>query len=393
MFKVLYTGAFRFPDGDAAALRVYNVAKLIEGSGAKVTFAGWEGSTKREYEFDHHECFSQAEFRVGQKNKIYRLFGFLLRGHRTFRWLFNRPFDAVVLYNPPALFAASILVLSRFKGFKVLLDSTEWYESSHLPGGRFGLAALENWCRMKVIYPLFDNVICISHFLEVHFSSSANTLWLPPLLPDPGLPAPRELTSLETIRFAYAGDMGLKDDLTRFVLQMDDLERLSGRRIELHIAGVDSDVFHSIFAKITGKSLTAKNSVICYGRISREDVLDLYDRCHFSVFFRQQQRYALAGFATKSVESLSRGCPVVTNDVGDLGSILTSGVDAYIVQGDESLDTLGRSLASLTTETYAAMRLSAYNLYSRQFTVAANTGRFQVFYDGVGMNLDGGGSQ
>ena len=166
--KVLYTGAFRFPDKDAAAKRVFSIAKLFEAEGCEVDFAGWESRSDNigEYNYYGHKCYSMAEFREKKQNLTKRIFNFVFRGKNTLLWLINnRNYDVVVVYNPPAVFSAVILIISKIYKFRLVLDNTEWYESEHLPGGKYGLAAFENWCRMHFLYRLFTNVICISTFL------------------------------------------------------------------------------------------------------------------------------------------------------------------------------------------------------------------------------------
>ncbi|HGM5582912.1 TPA: glycosyltransferase [Pseudomonas putida] len=388
MPEVLYTGAFRFPDGDAAAVRVFTVGKLFEAFGAQVSFAGWEGHEPRTYQFEGHACFSQAEFRSAPQNIVARLLGFLLRGKNTFRWLLKRKYDGVVLYNPPALFALAMLVLARLRGFTLVLDSTEWYESAHLPGGRFGIAALENYVRMKWVYPRFSHVISISRFLDDHLASCANRLQLPPMMVADAASAQSAQPLSSVIRFFYAGDMGKKDSLSAFIGAMGLLERLSGRRIELHIAGLDKPAVIENLARDGVIAGFDESRVTCYGRVTRERVLELYRECHFSIFFRQAQRYALAGFPTKSVESLSLGCPVVTNRVGDIGEILSNGENAFLTD-ESSFERLGEALASLTPAGYEAMRISAGMLYASTFSVAANVQRFEGFYDKLGLNFSG----
>lgn len=388
MPEVLYTGAFRFPDGDAAAVRVYTVAKLFEACGATVSFAGWEGEAPRTYTFEGHTCHSQAEFRTAPKNIVARLLGFFLRGKNTLRWIMKRRYDGVVLYNPPALFALAMLLLSRVRGFKVVLDATEWYESDHLPGGRFGVAAWENYVRMRWVYPLFSNAICISNFLYEHFSSARNRIRLPPLMLTEADDSVQGTELSSTIRFFYAGDMGKKDSLSMFIGAMGSLEVLSGRRIELHIAGLDRNTFLSVLQREDVGADFDESRVTCHGRLPRQRVLELYRECHFSVFFRQPHRYALAGFPTKSVESLSLGCPVLTNQVGDIGLILSHGVDAFLV-AEGSFERLGHDLAVLTPERYQAMRQAARALYANAFSVVANVQRFEAFYDKLGLNFGG----
>ena len=378
MLKVLYTGAFRFPDQDAAAFRVYTVAKLFERGAAKVTFAGWEGASKRIYDFEGHKCYGQAEFRTDEKNLISRLFGFLFRGYKTLFWLVrNNNFDCVVIYNPPAFFALSILLLSKVRRFNVILDVTEWYESSHLPGGKYGVASFENFIRMRLVYPMFSNVIVISTYLLKHLRRAENKILVPPLISDEALLHAKD-SSLDVVKFLYAGDMGRKDNLSGFVSVLEQIELQSGKEIELHIVGCSEEVFLNALAEAGVSISICQGRVFFYGRVPRAKVFELYRQCHFSVFFRQRARYAIAGFPTKAVESLSHGCPVVTNKVGDIGDLLSNGENSFLID-EASAHDIGLALKELTPERYSMMRESAYALYKQRFTVSANVEHFKKF--------------
>jgi len=46
--KIIYTGAFKFPDGAAAAARVLGVGKALREIGYEVEFAGWEKEEREE---------------------------------------------------------------------------------------------------------------------------------------------------------------------------------------------------------------------------------------------------------------------------------------------------------------------------------------------------------
>lgn len=170
--KFLYTGAFRFPDQDAAAKRVLNVSKALP-TNIEVEFAGWEDNYKGDsvYNYQSYQCFSQGEL-LSKNNIFLRLLSFLFKGWKTFNWLRKRErYDGIILYNPPFIFALTMLMYCKFKKIKLILDSTEWYESEHLIGGRYGIASIENYLRMKCAYPLFTNVIVISAFLSNIFSA------------------------------------------------------------------------------------------------------------------------------------------------------------------------------------------------------------------------------
>ena len=332
MTCVLYTGAFRFPEGDAAAARVYAVGQLFKSIGCTVAFAGWERAHYKDgyYRYKDHDCYSQAEFRERELGIVSRLFGFFLRGFKTLKWLRqHRQYDVVVAYNPPALFSLGLLLSGRVLGFRVVLDCTEWYEGEHLPGGRFGLAAAENWTRMRLVYPLFRHVICISRLLEHHFSGR-NVVNIPPLMigtydlkPKPPIAA--------GVCFVYAGEAGKKDRLLPFIQALPEVQKLLQRPLLLRIAGLKWDTLCQLMQTQGMDPAAYQPFVECLGRIDRESVRNLYSISHFSIIFREDKRYARAGFPTKAVESWSYGCPIITNPVGDLGALARDMVDTIVV--------------------------------------------------------------
>jgi len=332
MNKVLYTGSFRFPEGDAAAARVYAVGQLFERIGCKVSFAGWEKSEHDAgyYSYKGHDCYSQEEFRERELGPVGRLLGFMFRGFKTLKWLrSHRDYEVVVAYNPPALFSVGLLLSGWMLGFRVVLDSTEWYEGEHLPGGRFGPAAAENWVRMRLVYPLFDHVICISCLLEQHYAGR-NVVNLPPLMIDTCDDIPKPPIDA-CVSFVYAGEAGKKDLLLPFIQALPEVRKQLQRPVLLRIAGLNWDALCQLMTTQGMEPETYRTLVECQGRISRDGVRNLYGISHFSILFREDKRYARAGFPTKAMESWSYGCPIITNSVGDLGALAVDLVDAVIV--------------------------------------------------------------
>jgi glycosyltransferase involved in cell wall biosynthesis len=387
MTQVLYTGAFRFPDGDAAALRVSTVGDLFERAGCTVSFAGWEACRPEGVHYVHadRDCYSQSEFREQPRSPLGRLSGFLLRGAKTLRWLArNWRFDVIVAYNPPALFALGLLLMARWRRARVVLDSTEWYESEHLPGGKYGLAALENWVRMHVVYPLFSHVICISRLLEQHFAGR-NVINIPPIS---GVtfdyePRPEFATG---VFFVYAGDAGKKDRLLPFIQALPSLQVALQRPVRLRIAGLEQEVLRALMLDSGMDDNAFWPHVECLGRLQRDGVLQLYRASHFSVLFREDKRYAKAGFPTKAVESWVSGCPIIANPVGDLGALASHMMDAILVDESELSTRLPAALKSIIESgQYPRMSTCSQETAARLFAPAALQPSFASFARRLGL--------
>jgi glycosyltransferase involved in cell wall biosynthesis len=387
MKKILYTGAFRFPDGDAAAARVFSVGQLFSRGGATVSFAGWEKSSHEggHYWYHGHDCYSQSEFREGTLGHIRRLCAFFLRGSKTLKWIWrNRGYDVVVAYNPPVLFSLGLLLCAKLMGVQVVLDSTEWYEGSHLPGGRFGPAAIENWLRMRVVYPLFRHVICISHFLERHFEGR-NVINVPPLTTEAAASTIKPPIS-KSVCFIYAGDAGKKDRLLPFIRVLPSLSHFLGRPVLLRIAGLEWNSLCSLFEDDDIDAEIFRPFVECHGRISRNRVFELYGKSHFSVIFREDKRYARAGFPTKAMESWSHGCPIITNKVGDLGELARDKEDSIIVEEGDLVARLGETLKDIIDGgLYSSMSIKSRTKALEMFTLNAHGQSFALFMERLGV--------
>ncbi len=384
---VLYTGAFRFPDHDAAAFRVFSIAQLLTSSGLTVAFAGWERHDhgKAHYKYRGYACFPQDEFRSGAVNSFNRLLGFLFRGHRTLRWIWKhrKDFEAIVAYNPPALFALVLLLLGKICNFKVILDSTEWYESTHLVGGFYGFASIENWLRMNLIYKLFDHVICISTFLEKHYLSK-NVMRVPPLMPMYQLESVPKPPIRQGISLIYAGEAGKKDQLAAFISSLGHVREKVGVSLQLNIVGMNWRELSELLNSHGLNPQSFSSLVVCHGWVPREQVLRLYAGCHFSVLFRDFKRYALAGFPTKAMESLAYGCPIITNAVGDLSKFAENNVNALVMSESE----IARQLPTMLVETmsdsrYVLMADAARRTAIELFSPIAYQEEFSEFIESV----------
>jgi glycosyltransferase involved in cell wall biosynthesis len=372
--KFLYTGAFRFPNQDAAAKRVLNVSKALPKN-SDVEFAGWEENYKGNsvYTYQGYKCFSQAEL-LSQSNIFLRLLSFLFKGWKTFKWLQKRErYDGVVLYNPPFIFALTMLMYCKVKNIKLILDSTEWYESEHLIGGRYGIAAIENYLRMKCAYPLFANVIVISEFLAEYFKDKGvkNIVRVLPLSESfEGELAP----NIPVIKLVYIGNLGKKDKLDsifNFVIKHKE-------NIELDIAGVNEKDFFDIYPHLLNHKGNYNNVIRFHGRIDSDRVKKLYLQASFSVFFREKKRYALAGFPTKFIESVCFSVPVITNPIGDIVNF-SNGV-AILLKPEDLEKNLIKEMNKLLTE----KKLSNFqSIYEQSFSINSAKSALSLFISKV----------
>ena len=107
---------------------------------------------------------------------------------------------------------------------------------------------------------------------------------------------------------------------------------------------------------------------------------------HFSVLFREDKRYARAGFPTKAVESWCSGCPIITNRVGDLGMLASHMVDAILVDEGEIAARLPEALNTIIDgDRYSQMSADSQMKAIRLFTLAAHQQPFANFARRLGL--------
>ncbi|MRS92327.1 glycosyltransferase [Enterobacteriaceae bacterium RIT714] len=378
--SVFYTGMFRFPDKDAAGKRVLNIAKTIEkfNDCENIIIGGWEQGTTKETSLTRkisHLSFSLLDKKRDSKFK--KLFGFLFMGITIIPWMFRKRdrFTHIVLYNTPFVFTVACVILSYLFNKKLVLDSTEWYESEHIIGGSYGPASIENWFRMHLAYPLVRNVIAISSFLEHYYQQKKiHVIKVPPLADENNTIRSSNKTGDYDVTFMYAGSPGKKDRLDLFIYDL-----LSNKEIDIsirfYIAGITKDDFLEQYPACNINNNILDTICVFLGRLKMSEVIDYYKKIDYCVFFREQKRYALAGFPSKYVEALSHGVPVITNGVGDI-------VDDFPETGilfQPGKDNINQLIEN-AFDNKIRFRHSIANIFENKYSTKANVERLHMFF-------------
>lgn len=346
---IVITGAFRFPEGDAAAARVLGLGKALRKNNYEVQFAGWEeggrlGDKGNEggFVYQGFRYFPQNQFRTQPLNPIFRLAKYLLMGVGVVRWLWRysreRNIHAIISYHGGVIYLLLLRLFCWHKKVKLAIDCTEWYEASSLPGGRWGVAAIDSELRMRFVNPWIGQVIAISRYLDEYYKArNCRVIRLPPMvdLGDRKWMA-EKTTAPQGLRLAYAGVPGKKDVLYSVMLCLDVL-RAEGHLVSLDLIGPSEA---EIFACVDGDDDLIdrlRKCLIFHGRIPQSQVPSILKQADFSILFRPQRRSSDAGFSTKLVESLAVGVPVIANPTGDIGAYVRDGREGIIV-ADERFD-------------------------------------------------------
>ena len=378
--SVFYTGMFRFPDQDAAGKRVKNLTSAIERleNVSEVIVGGWEQGEKLEQRITRTTTsFSFSILDKKRKFKLQKLFGFLFMGFSIIPWMYHnrKRYSHIIIYNTPFLFTLSCILICKLLRKKLILDSTEWYESEHIIGGKYSAASLENWCRMHLAYPLIRNVIAISSYLEKFYKNDkSNVTIIPPLTDKVSDTNTRGLSAVNDVTLLYAGSPGKKDRLDHFIYELIKSDKIN-RTVKFYVAGVSKSAFLEQYPKCNVNIERLDEICIFMGRIPMSAVNALYHEIDFCVFFREHKRYALAGFPSKYVEALSNGVPVITNGIGD---ITIDFPDAGILfePGIDNIDKLIDEAFLRKTE----FRESTQFIFKNKYSIDANMKKLQIFF-------------
>lgn len=343
MRKIIYTGAFRFPNGDAAALRVLNNAKLLRELGYNVIFLSWGGTPSKENKdengFYHYEGFEYINtYELDIKNNFFvRIKNYIFRGKHTLKYivsnLVNKNIYAIVIYNTPIYFTLKIKQLCEKFKINLISDITEWYAPNEFPGGWLAPPYWSYEINMRLIQKTIKNKILISSFLNHYYKSSHNII-LPPLV-DSNEKKWNEkeqvLPPFDGVRLIYAGNPA-KKDLLEIMFQTILNCINDGLKIQFVIVGISKDYIshYSNYQEI----ISLPNNFIICGKIPQEKVPAYYHSADFSIILRKPNKKNTAGFPTKLVESVMAGCPVITNNTSDISDYIKDGYNGYVISNN-----------------------------------------------------------
>lgn len=331
MKKVLLITTYKYPNGDAGSVRQYSFAKLYKELGYEVTVVGLGNCTN--YQLVTSDGISYISLRSAQNTlttRVKNYVGFKSKLKRFLSNYGNCEYIHVVSIPVNALFF--IKKYAKKHNIKLIHDSVEWYSPEQFKNGRFSLPyIIKDKYNTKWIDKQFS-VIAISSFLEKHFKSRGiNTVRIPVIMDISEMPCEKRTDKDKTV-FLYAGSPGKKDYLAEIIKGFSLLPQELLIRVELQLLGINKEQLATLCGVEESAVEYMGNSLVCLGRVPREEVMNRLSAADFTVLLRSEtQRYAKAGFPTKAVESLSTATPIITNLTSDLGLYLKDGYNSIIV--------------------------------------------------------------
>jgi len=378
MKTIIYTGAFRFPIGDAAASRVLSNAKVLRELGHNVVFLSWGGVPNvldkfNDGDFYYHgfRYVNTDDIDVKTENPIKRLYNFFFSGVNALKIIVKmiNDVDIVIGYNPPFFFTKKILTICKKYNIPFISDVTEWYNSNELPGGLFAPPAWVNYLNMTLVQKQVKNKIVISSFLDNYYKSS-NNIKIPPLV-DSNDSKWGDLNSVlppfDGVRLVYAGSPAKKDLLETMLLAILKSVK-EGLKLQFVIVGVSKE--HILGYCNNKEILTLSNNFIFCGRVAQTLVPSYYNVSDFSIIIRENTRKNMAGFPTKLAESMMAGCPVLLNRTSDIADYVQDDYNGFLIS-DYSIDEFQFVLSKivlLSKVKLNQLKLNSYNCAIEKFS-------------------------
>lgn len=336
--RVAYVGPFWYSLSHANSLRVAGVSAALASKGIDVEI----GSAEK-------RCSSGAggggagvsvscldEFADPSWPKWRRVLRGFDMGDKTARWIdhMSPRLDCVILYGTPFGYLRRLIPLLKARRVPLVLDVVEWYEPSHMPGGKYGPFALANEYSMRVLAKQAAGVIAISRYLERYFLDlGLPTIRIPPLFSESNKERPLQFRDGDDkTHFVYAGSPGVKDEM-RLVMKAFLVAAKRGMPIRLHLVGLSqgyvSDVLREHYSEHDIQLL--RSHCVFYGRVENSVSRSIVSSCDFSLLLRPDLRYSRAGFPSKVGESLTLGTPMVANLSSNLDEVLIDGRNSLVV--------------------------------------------------------------
>lgn len=381
---IAYVGPFTFPWGQPGSRRVYGVACCLVECGYDVVVCSGRYSPSREaltssdgsiiYYEGSGELSDLDDSKFTKAKKA-----LWAQGNETMRWLESQATEpkCIITYGGLSIFMHRIQRWASKRSIPVVADVVEWYDGSHMRGGRFGPLHISSELAMRWYFPRCKGVIAISSFLKEYFSGYCSVIRVPPLV-DNVRHILRAFDSNLGLRIIYAGTPGKKDLLGVVIRGLCSIT-MDPRKVTLQIIGPSLEEVQSLFAG----DLPPNIEVV--GRVPQQMVAEYLECADFSVLLRQPERFAQAGFSTKFVESMAVGTPVIANLTSDIGLYLKDGENGIVCDDftEECFSSAIERILSLRPDQVSKMRVAAANTAENFFCHYVYVDQMRDFIDKV----------
>lgn len=389
--EIVFVGEFRFPEGDAAAVRTMSLAKICLDLGFSVLVIGKGQLRTTDFDAVRRGHYVEGIRYTTMNPRRVTAWERLRHPIRRIK-LFSSALDAVCTEKTRAVVinASSsarhvpfVQAFCRRKTIPFIADICEWYDPRQMKYGRFNPAYSVFQFIFHYVLPRLSNVIVVSRLLERRFQGNDRNLVR--------VSAPLDVASFELgddtptdrLVLLYAGMPGRKDLLKEIVVALALLSSEERLRVQFRLLGPTMDEFIKLMGDRRELLALLSDVVQPLGRVPREEVLRTMRGAHFTVLVRPARRYADAGFPSKVAESLAAGVPVITNFTSDLAEYLTDGVDSLRINDPSPVEIARviRRALSLSSAELSSLRRGARATAEEYFDYRRFVPAFHAFVE------------
>jgi len=380
----LYITTEKFISGNASATRIITFCKILSDLEKEVVVFSLD--EVRPNKLKIYQDIMYLSLRSESVSLISKVLNYVLFQKRLKKEIKkadkNNKIEGFFFYNIPLNAVFFLKKYAKKNKIKIFHDSVEWYSPQQFKWGKLALPYISKNLLNKYFIDTQIAVFAISKYLENHFHAKGIRSTRIPIMLDMSEIKHDKIITNDKLCLMYAGSPGKKDYLKEIINGLSALSLENLNHVELHVFGVtiaqliNECGVSSKTVEICGKSL------IAYGRVTRESVLQHLPKADFTVLLRPSElRYAMAGFPTKVVESLATGTPLICNLSSDLGDYLNDGENCLIVENCSSTSfrkVLEKALA-LSVEEKKVFSKNARETAEKHFDYNNYLEQFKVF--------------
>jgi len=278
------------------------------------------------------------------------LFIFFLKGCR-FMLRSKKKVSKNILYcyDTPNFLTFPFLCFAKLINIKTVVDLVEDYTlvdtstMSFTKKMKLGMQDL----LLKKIYVYSDAVLVLSNYLKKLMEAKVKNripVYFMPITVDMHQFQKIKERNAKVIKLFYGGSFGDKDGIL-YLLQAFEVVCKEFPDIEFVLTGKPPKAGMQVVLDHINRS-EVKNKIKYLGYLSDDEYYKTMNSCDIFCATRINSKYANAGFPFKLGEMLATGKPVLTSDVGDVGTYLKNKVNAIIVT-PESVTEIVEGLAFL----------------------------------------------
>jgi glycosyltransferase involved in cell wall biosynthesis len=348
MSIIIFGDLFTFPEGKAATNRVYTYAKGFYENGINVHVISFENEylTVNDGIIDGINFYHPYGQEQRNKYFINRRFKKLIKYFKAIKLIkrISRKEKIIAINIWTNLLSTYLFawLLAKISNTKLIIECSEHplrnYQTTSLIK-KIGI--LKFYIESK----LCDGVFCISQFLiDFHKNHQVNQrkLFLVPSTVDPVRFSQNGKSPFPHQYIGYFGGLTFERDNIDSLISAFDNVCISHPEVHLILGGFCSEkVKKQIKNLISQLKMPSKVHLLEY--LTRQEVTRYIINADILIMVRANDLKAQASFPSKLTEFLATSKPVVTVNVGEISDYLTDGVNAYIVEPENSIS-LGKKL-------------------------------------------------